>query len=77
MTGAEPDAEAASGAPHSPQKRSSGSLAVPQAAQRRESLLPQARQNFRVLAFSAPQAGHSNRVLAPFVRVADGPSSAV
>ena len=60
-----------SGAPHSPQKRSSGSLAVPQAAQRSGSRLPQARQNFRVPAFSAPQVGHPNRVLAPFVSVAD------
>jgi hypothetical protein len=43
------------GVPHSPQKRSPGSLAAPQLAHEIASALPQDEQNFRPARFSVPQ----------------------
>ena len=52
-------AAASSAAPHSPQKRSPGSLAAPQAGQADARGFPHSAQNFRPSRFSVPQLGQS------------------
>jgi hypothetical protein len=55
-TGADPCTATSSGAPHSPQKRSPGSFAAPQAGQATASGVPHWAQNFRPDRFACPHA---------------------
>src|SRR5919198_6160344 len=56
-------ASGVSAAPHSPQKRSPGSLSVPQAGQSTASGRPQLAQNLRPSRFSVPQFGQFISIL--------------